>query len=149
MSAAGYGHTMSQSSTQESGLYVGYGASYENEPPVVASQQTYAPAPTKAEVAFQNAVYGYNDNVAVAQPTADDAHVQYAGSEMVSPFRGYTHAQIYDTSSAIPQRLSTNQYTTQGFSYDTDALTMQQSYGYAYRTDLYNQYNTALEVYDT
>jgi hypothetical protein len=130
-------------------LYADYGASYENEPPVVASQQTYAPAPTKEEIAFQNAMYGYSDNVVVAQPTADDALVQYAGSGMVTPFQGYGHAQIYDASPAIPQQISTTQYTTQGLSYDTDALTMQQSYGYAYNTDLYNnQYGTALEVYD-
>jgi hypothetical protein len=88
MSAASYSQTVSQPA-QESGLYVDYGASYENDPPVVASRQTYAPTPTKADMAFQNAMYGYGDNVVVAQSTADDALVQYAGSEMVAPFQSY------------------------------------------------------------
>lgn len=133
---------------QESGLYVDYSSSYENDPPVVASRQTYAPAPTKADMAFQNAMYGHNDNVVVAQSTADDAFVQY-GSEVVAPFRGYAHAQVYNTSSVIPQLSSIAQYATQATSYDTNALAMPQSYEYAYNTELYNnQYGSVLELYD-
>jgi hypothetical protein len=142
MSVASYGHTVSQPA-QESGLYVDYGASYETDPPVGASQQTYAPAPTKVDMAFQNATYGYGDSIAVAQPTASDALVQYAGSEMVTPFQGYAN---YDTSSAISQQPSIAQYPTQGLSYDTNALPMQQSYGYTYNTDLYN--NQYGELFD-
>jgi hypothetical protein len=146
MSAVSYGHAVSQP-TQESSLYVDYGVSYENEPPVVASRQTYAPAPTKADMALQNPIYGYDNNV-VARPNVDDSLVQYTGSEMVAPFQGYAHTQIYDASSAIPQQPSIGQYATQGFSYDANALTMQQTYGYAYNTALYNnQYGTPLELY--
>jgi hypothetical protein len=148
MSAASYGHTVSQPA-QESGLYVDFSTSYENEPPVVASRQTYAPAPTKAEMAFQNAMYCYSDDVVVARSTADDALVQYAGSEVVTPFQSYAHTRVYDASSVIPQLPSIAQYATQAVSYDTNALTMPQSYEYAYNTDLYNnQYGTALELYD-
>lgn len=149
MSAASYGQTVSQPAQQESGLYVDYGASYESEPPVVPSQQTFAPVPTKANVTFQNAMYGYGDNVVVAQSTSDDdALVQYAGSEAATPFQSYAHTQTYDASSAMPQQPSTAQYTTQGLTYDTNALAMQQPYGYAYDTDLYNnQYGAALELY--
>ena len=150
MSAASYSLAVSQPA-QESGLYVDYGASYENDPPVVSSRQTYAPTPTKADMAFQNALYAYGDNVVVAQPTADDVLVQYAGSEMVAPFQSYAPTPTYDASSAIPQQPSIAQYTTQGLNYDTDALTMPmpQSYGYAYNADLYNnQYGAPLELYD-
>jgi len=148
MSAASYSHTLSHPA-QEGTLYVDYGASYENDPPVVASRQTYAPTPTKAEMAFQNAMYGYGDNVVVAQPTADDALVQYAGSGMVAPFQSYAPTQTYNASSAIPQQPSISQYTSQGLDYDTNALAMQQSYGYTYDTDLYNnQYGAPLELYD-
>ena len=147
MSAASYSLAVSQP-TQE---YVDYGGSYENDPPAVASRQSYAPTPTKADMAFQNAIYAYGDNVVVAQPTADDVLVQYAGSEMVAPFQSYASTPTYDASSAMPQQTSIAQYTTQGLNYDTDALTMpmQQSYGYAYNTDLYNnQYGAPLELYD-
>ena len=149
MSAASFGHTVSQPA-QDGGLYVDYGAAaYENDSPVVASSQTYAPAPTKADMAFQNTMYRYGDNVVVAQSTANNPLVQYAGSEMVHPFQSYAHNQIYDASSAIPQQSSVSQYTTQGLSYDTNALAMQQSYGYPYNTDLYNnQYGPTLELYD-
>ena len=148
MSAASYGHTVSQPA-QESGLYVDYSTSYENEPPVAASRQTYAPVPTKANMAFQNAMYAYGDNVVVAQSTADDAFVQYAGAEVVAPFQSYAHTQVYDASSVIPQLPSIAQYTTQAVSYDTNALAIPQSYEYAYNTDLYNsQYGTPLELYD-
>jgi len=148
MSATSYGHTVSQSA-QESSLYAEYGTSYENDPPVVASRQIYAPAPTKTDMAFQNAMYGYGDNVVVAQSTADDALVQYAGSEMVAPFQSYAHTQVYDASSVIPQLPSIAQYATQAVSYDTNALAMPQSYEYAYNTDLYNnQYGAVLELYD-
>jgi hypothetical protein len=148
MSAASYSQTVSQPA-QENGLYVDYGASYENDPPVVASRQIYAPTPTKADMAFQNAMYGYGDNVVVAQSTADDALVQYAGSEMAAPFQSYAPTHTYDASSAVPQQPSIAQYTTQGLDYDTNALAMQQSYGYPYNTDLYNnQYGAPLELYD-
>jgi len=147
MSAASYGHTVSHSA-QESGLYVDYSTSYENDPPVVASRQTYAPAPNKADV-FQNAMYGYGDNVVVAQSTADDALVQYPGSGVDAPFQSYAHTQVYDASSVIPQLPLIAQYATQAVSYDTNALAMPQSYEYAYNSDLYNnQYNTVLELYD-
>lgn len=148
MSAAGYGHTVSQP-VQESGMYVDYSSSYENDPPVVASRQTYAPAPTKADMAFQNAMYGRSDNVVVAQSTADDAFVQYAGSEVVAPFQSYAHNQVYDTSSVIPQLSSIAQYATQAINYDTNTLAMPQSFEYTYNTELYNnQYGTVLELYD-
>lgn len=120
---------------QESVLYVDYNASFENDPPVVASRQTYAPTPTKADVAFQNAMYGYGDN----------------GSEVVAPFQSYAPTPSYDVSTAIAQLPAVAQYTTQGLHYDTDALTMpmQQPYGYAYNTDLYNsQYGAPLELYN-
>ena len=136
---------------QESGLYVDYSASFENDPLVVASRQTYAPTPTKADMAFQNAIYGYGDNVVVAQSTADDTLVQYGGSEVVTPFQSYASTPTYDASTAMPQLPAIAQYTTQGLNYDTDALTMpmQQSYGYAYNTDMYNsQYGAPLELYD-
>lgn len=147
MSAASYSLAVSQPAQE----YVDYSASYETDPPAVASRQIYAPIPTKAEMAFQNAIYGYGDNVVVAQSNTDDVLVQYAGSEMVSPFQSYASTPTYDASSAIPQQTSIAQYTTQGLNYDTDALTMpmQQSYGYAYNTDLYNnQYGAPLELYD-
>lgn len=134
---------------QESGLYVDYSSSYENDPPVVASRQTYAPAPTKADMAFQNVMYGHNDNVVVARSTADDAFVQYSGAEVVTPFQSYAHTQVYDTSSVIPQLSSIAQYATQATSYDTNALAMPQSYEYTYNTELYNnQYGSVLELYD-
>jgi len=148
MSAASYGHTVSQPA-QENGMYVDYSAPYENDPPVVASRQIYAPTPAKANMAFQNAMYGYSDNIAVAQSTADDALVQYGGSEMVAPFQGYAHTQAYDAPSAISQQPLIAQYTTQALSYDANTLAMQPSYGYPYNTDLYNnQYSAGLELYD-
>jgi hypothetical protein len=143
MSAASYSLAVSQP-TQE---YVDYGASYENDPPAVASRQSYAPTPTKADMTFQNAIYAYGDN---AKSIADDVLVQYAGSEMVAPFQSYASTPTYDASSAIPQQTSIAQYTIQDLNYD-DALTlpMQQPYGYAYNTDLYNsQYGAPLELYD-
>jgi hypothetical protein len=134
MSVASYSHAVSQPA-QESLLYVDYSGPFENDPPVAASRQTYAPTPTKAEMAFQNAIYGYGDN----------------GSEVVAPFQSYASTPTYDASTAIPQLPAIAQYTTQGLHYDVDALTMpmQESYGYAYNTDLYNsQYGAPLELYD-
>jgi hypothetical protein len=133
-SPTGYNPAVSQPA-QECALYVDYSAPFENDPPVVPSRQTYAPTPTKADMTFQNAIYGYDDN----------------GSGVVSPFQSYAPTPSYDVSAAIAQLPAIAQYTTQGLNYDTDALTMpmQQSYGYAYNTDLYNnQYGAPLELYD-
>lgn len=150
MSGSIYSFAASQSA-QESGMYVDYSASFENDQRVLASRQIYAPTPTKADMAFQNAIYGYGDNVVVAQSTADDTLAQYAGSEVVAPFQSYASTPTYDAPTAIPQLPTISQYTTQGLNYDTDALTMpmQPSYGYAYNTDLYNsQYGAPLGLYD-